>query len=208
MWNFIQVNVDPPIFNNIPGIRIYAPDHGHWQVWCDAPYSICKGHTSKVYSGQDKMSKPKHIMLIINMTTKRNILRGLLLGAGLVGGYTLLRRRYPSRLTTLNNLNNSVLYQQFNRFNGKQLAQMMTTSTKYRNFIRAHPQLMAKINRAKRNITRQRINNQVAQIATWGQGEWALRPNNIRRVVNIAMARNNHPLSTHQIGQIVMNVMH
>lgn len=141
------------------------------------------------------------------MTTKRNFLRGLLLGAGLVGGYTLLRRRRrPSR--SLNNLSNSELYPVLNSFNGKKLAQMMTTSTRYRNFIRNHPQLMAKINQAKRNITRQRINNQVADIATWNQGRWALEPRHVRQVMNTAMARNNHPLSNQQIGQIIWAIMH
>ena len=68
---------------------------------------------------------------------------------------------------------------------------------------------MAKINnQRRRSITRQRINNQLAWIATWGNGEWALRPHHVREVVNRAMARNNHPLENHQIGRIIFYVMH
>ena len=120
--------------------------------------------------------------------------------------------RRPPPPMNINSLNNAMLYEHLRTLNGRNLARMMATSRKYRNFIRADPRLMARINQARiqanRNLTRRRINARVAHIATtWGPN-WALEPQHINHVVHLAMARNNHPLNNNQIMQIIFNVMH
>lgn len=112
----------------------------------------------------------------------------------------------------INSLNAAMLYEHLRTLNGRSLARMMATSKKYRNFIRADPRLMARVNqarnRAARNLTRQRINAQVQHIAiNWGPN-WALEQNHINQVVQQAMARNNHPLTNNQVMQIIFAVMH
>jgi hypothetical protein len=107
----------------------------------------------------------------------------------------------------INSLNNAMLYEHLRTLNGRNLARMMATSRKYRNFIRADPRLMARINQTKRNITRERINQEVAAVAAIGHGQWALRPQHVNILVNRAMRRVNHPLTRQEIFRIIHNIM-
>ena len=119
-----------------------------------------------------------------------------------------LRRRRNTRRPNINSLNNRLLYEHIKNLNGRNLAQMMATSKKYRNFIQADPRLMARINQAKRNVTRQRINRMVNQITTQMGNNWTPSPRSVERIVQRAMIRNNHPLNNEQIWDIFMNVLH
>jgi hypothetical protein len=119
-----------------------------------------------------------------------------------------LRRRRNTRRPNITSLNNRLLYEHIKNLNGRNLAQMMATSKKYRNFIQADPRLMARINQAKRNVTRQRINRMVNQITTQMGNNWTPSPRSVERIVQRAMIRNNHPLNNEQIWDIFMNVLH
>ena len=133
------------------------------------------------------------------MITLAGYLKGLM--------YSLRRRRNTRRPTSVNNLNNAALYEFLVSLNGRNLARMMATSRKYRNFIQADPRLMAKINQAKRNVTRGRIRLEVGiRRRRYMPGRLPLTNNRIRQVINRAMLRDNHPLTRQEILGIIHSV--
>jgi uncharacterized protein YicC (UPF0701 family) len=107
----------------------------------------------------------------------------------------------------INSLNNAMLYEHLRTLNGRNLARMMATSRKYRNFIQADPRLMAKINQAKRNVTRGRIRLEVGiRRRRYVIGRLPLNQTRIDRLFHLAMLRDNHPLTRQEISGIIHTI--
>lgn len=136
------------------------------------------------------------------MRTLATYLKGLV--------YALRRRRntrQPPPPMNINSLNNAMLYEHLRTLNGRNLARMMATSRKYRNFIQADPRLMAKINQAKRNVTRGRIRLEVGiRRRRYVIGRLPLNQTRIDRLFHLAMLRDNHPLTRQEISGIIHTI--
>jgi hypothetical protein len=131
-------------------------------------------------------------------------------GFGLIKGLRYaFRRRRNTRRPNINSLNNRLLYEHIKNLNGRNLARLMMTSRKFRNFIRGDTRLMAKINQAKRNVTRRRIiqYSRIADPRGWPPHRLFWVDAGVRRrAINQAMLYNNHPLTITQISRIVNNL--
>jgi len=107
----------------------------------------------------------------------------------------------------ISSVHDSDIYQILSRASGHELGRMMTTSKRYRNIIRENPNLMRRIQNAKRNVTKKRIENVIGEL---NNTLFALNPVNQRRIKNYIMQGRyyTHPLPYENIRRIFFNVFH
>lgn len=77
----------------------------------------------------------------------------------------------------MNNLNSATLYRQLSNLNGTDLARMMATSKKYRNFIRANNRLASKVTRSMRKKILQEIVQRIINAKARGNNAQNLKNN-------------------------------
>lgn len=111
-----------------------------------------------------------------------------------------LRRHKLNNERSVNKLNNSILYAVLSPMNGKELARMMATSTRYRNFIKNHPVLRRRVVNSRKNITMKHVQEHIREILN-NAPFWAYTPNNQREIINhiMALPNNVHPLTLDQV---------
>jgi hypothetical protein len=144
-----------------------------------------------------RISKPKRTMSrgTVRRTVQRTALRSAI-------------SNRAARRTKLNNMPNAQLGSIFNSLNGAELARMKTTSKRYRNYINSRPDLVARVNLARRkHITRGHV---LAEIRLTNGTMFQLNQENKNRFMRHIMNRpgNNHPLTRLQIRQGLLAFFH